>query len=311
MRERPARVAVVGAGVSGLTCGAVLAESGFDVTLFASEIHKTTSAVPAAIWYPYHAQPREKVERWGHASYRELAVLADDPRSGVSLVEFRLVSQKRRRPPKWSREMKPRYLDAAEAHPFPYGFAIEVPLMETPIYLPWLRHRFRRAGGRIRRRTITDLHDLERDFAAVVNCSGRGARKLCNEDGRRFRPGRGIVVKTTNPGGLRTMLSLDKPLTYIVPRRSDVILGGTDDRSEDLNVPPEIAMAIYARCKAIEPRLPDFFEPDAGIRPLRSEVRLERERGSRIIHNYGHGGAGFTLSWGCARDVLRLVKKAV
>ena len=46
-----------------------------------------------------------------------------------------------------------------------------------------------------------------------------------------------------------------------------------------------------------------------GLRPSRSEVRLESEKvdGTLIIHNYGHGGAGVTLSWGCADEVTRML----
>ncbi|HMC79917.1 MAG TPA: FAD-dependent oxidoreductase, partial [Acidimicrobiia bacterium] len=49
-----------------------------------------------------------------------------------------------------------------------------------------------------------------------------------------------------------------------------------------------------------------------GLRPFRRDsVRLEREPGARVIHNYGHGGSGVTLSWGCAEEVSALVKGAV
>jgi D-amino-acid oxidase len=42
-----------------------------------------------------------------------------------------------------------------------------------------------------------------------------------------------------------------------------------------------------------------------GLRPVRPTVRVERE--GRVVHNYGHGGAGYTLSWGCAQEVVRLL----
>ncbi|MEP5340752.1 MAG: FAD-dependent oxidoreductase [Algibacter sp.] len=48
----------------------------------------------------------------------------------------------------------------------------------------------------------------------------------------------------------------------------------------------------------------------AGIRPFRKETyRLEHERlnDKLIVHNYGHGGAGLTLSWGCAFEVENLI----
>jgi len=40
-------------------------------------------------------------------------------------------------------------------------------------------------------------------------------------------------------------------------------------------------------------------------------VRLERDRlgdGRTVIHDYGHGGSGFTLSWGCASEVLDIAE---
>jgi D-amino-acid oxidase len=55
---------------------------------------------------------------------------------------------------------------------------------------------------------------------------------------------------------------------------------------------------------------PTVLAERVGLRPFRrSGVRLERDQlrdGRTVVHNYGHGGAGFTLSWGCAREVLEL-----
>ena len=47
-----------------------------------------------------------------------------------------------------------------------------------------------------------------------------------------------------------------------------------------------------------------------GLRPSRTEVRLEEEiiGSTRVIHNYGHGGAGVTLSWGCADEVVSIAE---
>jgi D-amino-acid oxidase len=265
------RAAVVGAGVAGLTCGVVLLDAGFDVALFARETRATTSAVAAAIWYPYHIEPRGKVERWARASYRAFERLARVRGSGVSMVEFDV-----------------------------FGERLPVPLIETPIYLPWLRRNLR-----IRRRTIRDLAALARDFDVVVNCAGLGARELCGD--ALLTPGRGVVLKTANPGIARHFATIESDeLTYVLSRTNDVVLGGTDDASESRDVPPELAAAIYARCAAVEPRLPRQFTIEVGFRPHRPAVRLERER--NVIHNYGHGGAGFTVSWGCARDVLRMAK---
>ena len=50
-----------------------------------------------------------------------------------------------------------------------------------------------------------------------------------------------------------------------------------------------------------------------GLRPARPAVRLEAEAldGGTVVHCYGHGGAGVTLAWGCADEVVRLVTHAL
>ena len=45
----------------------------------------------------------------------------------------------------------------------------------------------------------------------------------------------------------------------------------------------------------------------AGLRPFRPSgfvVRSEKIENKLVIHNYGHGGAGITLSWGTAQLAL-------
>ena len=48
-----------------------------------------------------------------------------------------------------------------------------------------------------------------------------------------------------------------------------------------------------------------------GLRPYRPSgfvVRPEMMNGKLVVHNYGHGGCGVTASWGCAEDVVGLVR---
>jgi D-amino-acid oxidase len=106
--------------------------------------------------------------------------------------------------------------------------------------------------------------------------------------------------------------SADGSPTYIFPRSDGCILGGTAQKDNwSLAVDPATAADIRARCEQIEPTLHDaeVLAQLVGLRPGRHEVRLEVEHiGQRqaVIHNYGHGGAGVTLSWGCAAEVVQL-----
>jgi D-amino-acid oxidase len=50
------------------------------------------------------------------------------------------------------------------------------------------------------------------------------------------------------------------------------------------------------------------IEQQVGLRPARTRIRVEREQlgATTLIHNYGHGASGVSLSWGCAKDVVAL-----
>lgn len=280
-----ARVTVVGAGVSGLTCAVVLLEAGHDVSVVAAETEETTSHAAAAIWLPYHIVS-DRVDAWSLAT-RDVYVSLVGQDAGVSLIDFDVFGEP---PPRCILE---------ECRPLKGGFRVRVPLIDTTIYLPYLRRRF---GKAIETRTLRqgDLDTLDGDL--VVNCTGFGARELCGDE--ELVPGYGIAVITDRPPIDRALASLPDPdsLVYVIPRTHDCVLGGYD---RPVAAPEEEAEAILARCRAAVPELTGGIRAvRRGIRPVRSSVRLERE--GRVIHNYGHGGAGFTVSWGCAFEVARL-----
>jgi D-amino-acid oxidase len=98
---------------------------------------------------------------------------------------------------------------------------------------------------------------------------------------------------------------------YAIPRTNDCVFGGTNDLSSDLAADPATTDRIVAECsRALNIKKPYVLVERVGLRPFRkSGVRLERDQlsdGRTVIHNYGHGGSGFTLSWGCAREVVDL-----
>src|SRR5213080_2473194 len=88
------RAAIIGAGVAGLTTAVVLGEHGYEPIVFAENMPlDTTSAVAAAIWFPYDAFPEHRVIPWAFFTYGRLVNIANDKRSGVSLVDFRVLSR--------------------------------------------------------------------------------------------------------------------------------------------------------------------------------------------------------------------------
>jgi D-amino-acid oxidase len=305
-------VAVVGAGVSGLTCAVVFAERGYRTAILAEQVGAgTTSAAAGAIWYPYDAGPSGQTIAWALETYRTLFGLAADPRSGVSIIELREFSRIGEiEIPDWALPLGARRLVSEMPATFASGFALNVPLMDTPIYLDYLARRFGGAGGEIHsNRCFAKLEEVDPRFDLVINCTGIGARTLMDDSD--LEPHRGqiaIVPKIDLPGAI---VCNDPPLMYAIPRTTDCVFGGTNDLSDDCTVDPSATASIVAECsRVLGIKEPEVLGERVGLRPFRhSGVRVERAKlrdGRTLIHNYGHGGSGFTLSWGCAEAVALL-----
>jgi D-amino-acid oxidase len=294
------RAVVVGAGVVGLTTAVRLREAGIDAHVIARDDPlDTTSAVAAALWYPYRALPAERVTAWSAATYEALAALA-----GVAGTGVRMLAGTERlapgAPDPWWREAVPGFERTAE------GLRFTAPVVDMSVHLPWLVERLRALGGSVERGAVGSLDELEGD--AVVNCAGLGARELARDPS--LSAVRGQVVRVAAPHVREWLLDQSDPedLVYVVPRLNDVVLGGTaQEGDEDLRPDPATTEAIRARCAALIPALRDapLVDVAVGLRPARPAVRLEGE--GRVVHCYGHGGAGVTLAWGCAGEVAALL----
>src|SRR5207247_10820767 len=170
------RVAIVGAGVSGLTCGVLFAERGCHIAIFAKETgQQTTSGAAAALWFPYDAEPAKKVIRWALQTYKVLVDLSKNSRSGVSMIELRQFSRTRDiQIPQWAIRLGARQINRNKVLPaFTSGFMMNVPLMDTTIYLDYLAKRFLAAGGKINGGVrFEKLEAVSPEFHLVINFFG-------------------------------------------------------------------------------------------------------------------------------------------
>ena len=317
-------VAIIGAGVSGLTCGVVFAEHGYRTAIFAEETgQQTTSGAAAALWFPYDAEPAEKVIPLALQTFRVLVDLTRVPASGVSIIELRQFSRSQETQiPDWAIPLgaepvipsSPSVVSSeveTSLESLKSGFSLRVPLMDTTIYLDYLAARFHKTGGEINANVrFQQLEDVDQQFGLVINCAGIGARELVHDVD--LEPHRGQVAIVPRIERLSCAIVCDDaPLMYAIPRRNDCVFGGTNDLSSDLAVDAATTERIIAECShVLNIDKPNVLAERVGLRPFRkSGILLERDElrdGRSVIHNYGHGGSGFTLSWGCAREVVNL-----
>jgi D-amino-acid oxidase len=285
-----AEVTVIGAGVIGLTCAHALREAGYRVTVIAAD-QPRVSDVAGGLWLPYAAGDSDEVMQWALQTLSWLEARGFAARECLYLQAG---------PPWWLDALPDDRVRRARAEELPsgydHGWVLRVPLVEMPAHLKALEpaHTVSRTVG-----------SLDEVAGLVVNCSGLAARELAGDP--TVSAARGQVVHLTSLPGVPCICDEDE-MIYILPRNDRTVVGGSyQPGNENDAIDPAETDSLLCRARALVPQLADaeVLGARAGLRPVRADgPRVERV--GDLIHCYGHGGAGLTLSWGCARRVVEL-----
>lgn len=307
------KIAVIGAGISGMSSAYLLAAQGHELHIISKSFSPDiTSNRAAAFWFPYHIRNDKRGIEWCVKSYNFYISLVGEE-TGISMKRIvKAVKSNTGDEDTWLEFMPKDTLAILQDGNAPEGYdkAYEayVPLIETQIFLPWLYKQVKDKGATFTHQQIFDLHDLSGSYDTIINCSALGARELCND--KTVIPVRGQVV-LLEPGFPDHIFLDNQTPAYIVPRKDATIVGGTyeenvyDEKTEQDSL-DDILRRAYSVFPGLDTR--KIIGNWAGLRPYRPTVRVEIEKDTNIIHNYGHGGSGYTLAFGCAEEVVKLAE---
>ncbi|PNF19743.1 D-aspartate oxidase [Cryptotermes secundus] len=330
-------VAVIGAGIIGLST-AVLAQEkipGLQVTIISEHFSPhTTGDGSAGLWMPYCLKdtPQNKILRWSSKTYDHILKLWKSNEAGdvgISLIPVYKLTEKSggedMEQPEWTKvplahhiinSHQAQKLASLSDSKFTGGTHCISFTLEPTYFLPYLMQKFKVNGGKVLHQKVESLQQFcGQNYDVVINCTGVQAHNLVGD--KSVQPVRGQVLRVNAPWVFHAALEGNEG-NYIIPNKDNVILGGTQQEGNWNTKPdPADSMSIHNGCCKLMPGLKEavIVNEWAGLRPGRSEVRLERDHvrdkyGNKleVIHNYGHGGSGVTLSWGCAHDVVNILK---
>lgn len=336
-RNTPKTIGIIGAGIIGLSTALKILEDEslkeYRIEVLAAEFSPhTTSDGAAGYWEPIFMDetPEDKVEKWAIETYFHILEHAGSDsafsKGCFHCPAFKVFNDlvKSLVPDYWTpRVLGFRRLDEGETEKlfpnFKYGWTFTTVIIEGAKFLPYLEERLLDSGRvTFKQERLHDFHDLvDRDFDLVVNCTGIGARSFVGDE--LVRPIRGQVMRVKAPW-IKYCAFTDDPLSYILVNSETVVLGGTKYLDDwNLQVSEKDAEDILRNTQHLAPSLKEAIPVKhwVGLRPSRKQVRIEREVKSfgttelSIVHNYGHGGSGMTIFWGCARDCVVLIKEAL
>lgn len=336
------RVAIVGAGVIGLTASVHLLQrfpGKLDLTLLADKFSPDTVSDKSTWLFlplvrPITAKTKsncaqdEEIKRWMRTSFsifQSIFSSEDNAQVGISLVYGYMYFSKPLSEPWWkdlmfgSRRVD---MESAEAKNLSVPsdcvdiWTFGTYSMNPTNFLQWLMGKAKKNGCTVEKKMISSLDELTSSYDIVIKCTGLSSCKELFDS--KMYPIRGQAVIVKAPWVKHWVVHLQESEVHhsvIVPRGSEVVLGGTAEVGHwNESTDPDTIRDIIKRCQDLVPSLrgAEVVGDWAGLRPGRDHIRLEGcacQGGNLLIHCYGHGGSGVTLSWGCAVDIGDMVEQ--
>lgn len=317
-------VAIIGAGVIGLTTALEAQSFGFNVTIYADKKPMESTSVKAGACFEPYKPGNISIEdmryylKIGLKKYKEIIASHKESETGIRLHQLYAASTKLINPkdvaflpefPKWKLVKYPKV-------PGGYKSAILIeddPMIDPTLALPFLTKKLKKNGGiiKILKNKITNLKDFieQTPETIIFNCSGLGARDLIGD--KEIMPMRGQIIVTKYKHKENWSVLGDDGY-YVFPRYSATILGGTTELGEEKEVTTKKALAeILRKAKKVIPDLKDkdIVRTYAGIRPYRvsgARVELQKIGKKKHILSVGFGGSGWTFCWGAAKRAVGL-----
>lgn len=320
-------MAIVGAGIIGMTNAIVLLENGFDVTIYTKDDPlDTNSDAAVATWFP----PDDKnpvLQQHCLESFAKFEELLEKKTPGVHKIQQYLFFKDKDHFANsvWTKESLRKLVKLQEMTEIqPYlkesltTVSVMIFLINPSFYRPNLLKKFNDLGGKLKKEFVYSLDELMQHYPMVINCSGWEAQYLTGDQLIHPIRGQTEIVTTLPEIENQYSLNVEHENMYIVfrPRehgRGDCVIGTTYQPGNSCRDPnAQDQQAILNKGLKFFPSLKKCSTiSKVGIRAGREQVRIEAEFKNHafLVHCYGHGGSGYSASWGSANQVLEYCVK--
>ncbi|CEF64671.1 D-amino-acid oxidase [Strongyloides ratti] len=322
-------IAIIGEGVIGVSSALAINQKfpHYKITIFHDRpFDKTCSFGPAGLF----RLDKEELKPLAKVTFERMAFLekTEGPKTGIKLLSGHIQSDDKERLTLQEKNMSDivynfRWLTDRERQSLfidPLNFCIHYTAYasEGKKYVPWMKEILQKNGIQFIRKEIKNVNEIGKDYDIVINCGGLNGGKISGDDDTVY-PIRGVVLELDSIW--HKHFNYKDFVNFTIPMSNSVALGTVkQDHRYDTKITDDDRKEIWDNYLKIHPTMKEakILNEWCHLRPERKSLRLESEirkldndKKYLLIHNYGHGGNGFTLHWGCALKVVEFIENNI